>query len=94
MLVKKVKSFILLSKSCKNTNIDKLTIINKPETILCYNNTKSKVYIIKKMLALVLVRRFNHRLPIIVFFNMIDILNAFLLYKSVLKNKNKIRQNF
>ena len=94
-LPRKNKPVYMLCSSTTNVNTA-TEPPHKPDIIVYYNAVKCGVDTIARLLASVSVKRITRRWPLVVFFNMIDIsfINAFCIYKNVLKSPNLVRRDF
>ena len=79
----------MLSTMHNQPDVDENSEKKKPDVILCYNETKSGVDIVDKMVKTYSTKRMSRRWPLTLFYNMVDVsaLNAFIVWQE-LNGKN------
>ena len=79
----------MLSTMHNQPDVDENSEKKKPDVILCYNETKSGVDIVDKMVKTYSTKRISRRWPLTIFYNMVDLpaLNAFIVWQE-LNGKN------
>lgn len=88
------KNVVVLSTMHQDVQIS-YTGKKKPETILCYNETKYGVDVVDQMARKYSVKASSRRWPVHTFYNILDLcgINAWILYKEATGNKIK-RKSF